>query len=74
MVGIAPICLAALASAQASGVSPHPGEAGGAGLAIRCAKALVCPLDPSQVQVMDNVRILIRDGLIEAIGFACCAA
>ena len=43
---------------------PAAGERGGPGLAIRCAKALVLPPDPSAPQAVDRALVLIRDGVI----------
>jgi len=58
------LCALALASAA----EPEAGAIGGAGLAIRCAKALVCAQDRQDVQVLDHATVLVRDGRIEAIG------
>ena len=38
------------------------------GLALRCAKALVCPEDPDAPQVVDHATILVEDGVIVAVG------
>lgn len=42
------------------------GAAGGSGLAIRASKALVVP--PEGPQVVDDAVVLVRDGLIQAVG------
>ena len=49
---------------------PGAGEPGGPGLAITCAKALVCPPDPTAEQVVNNALILVRDGKIESVSRA----
>jgi imidazolonepropionase-like amidohydrolase len=61
------VLLAGIASATTTGDAPGAGEAGGDGLAILCAKALVCPPDPKAAQVVDNAVVLIRDGKIEGV-------
>jgi imidazolonepropionase-like amidohydrolase len=60
-------------SARSASSSTHgranlarPGEPGGKGLAIRTAKALTVPFEGEQF--IDNAMVLIRDGLIEAVG------
>ena len=53
-------------SPSSSAASAEPGEPGGKGLAIKTAKALTVPLDGQQF--VDNAIVLIRDGLIEAVG------
>ncbi len=64
MVGVA-ICLGlALAGVQGAPSVPA-GEPGGKGLAVRCAKALVCDEEGT---VIDRAWILVRDGEIEAVG------
>lgn len=50
----------------AAPVSVPAGEKGGAGLAIKTAKALTVPLEG--VQYVDNAVVLVKDGLIEAVG------
>ncbi|MCY2959213.1 MAG: amidohydrolase family protein [Planctomycetota bacterium] len=50
----------------AVGRAPVAGEVGGPGLAIRAKKALAVPDEGPQV--IDNAVILVREGLIEAIG------
>lgn len=45
---------------------PAPGEPGGKGLAIKTSKALTVPFEGPQF--IDNAVVLVRDGLIEAIG------
>jgi len=55
--------------AQASSTSTQPvpaGEPGGKGLAILTAKALTVPLEGPQY--VDNAVVLVKDGLIEAVG------
>lgn len=52
----------------ARAAEPEPGARGGAGLAIRCAKALVCAEDWEEPQVVNRATVLVRDGLIEAVG------
>ncbi|MEM7305139.1 MAG: amidohydrolase family protein [Planctomycetota bacterium] len=47
--------------------APAAGEVGGPGLAIKCAKALVCPPDPEAKQHMDRAYVLIKDGKIERV-------
>ncbi len=50
-------------------VAPAPaaaGEKGGPGLAIKTAKALTVPLEG--IQYVDNAVVLVKDGLIEAVG------
>ncbi|MFT7484378.1 MAG: imidazolonepropionase-like amidohydrolase [Candidatus Paceibacteria bacterium] len=60
---------ASIAAAQASArASATPGEPGGRGLAILTAKALTVPLEG--VQYIDNAVVLVKDGLIEAVGKA----
>lgn len=56
----------ALVSAAATAWGQEPGEPGGPGLAILTQKALLVPLEGQQVQ--DHAVILVRDGLIEAVG------
>jgi len=45
---------------------PKPGEAGGAGLALRSRKVLTAALEGPQV--IDHGRVLVKDGRIEAVG------
>lgn len=67
-LALLPLALAALAStALAEEDPPQAGEPGGAGLAVKCAKALVCPPDPKARQVVDNAVILVKDGKIESV-------
>ena len=57
------------ATTQASAnVASLPGEPGGKGLAILTAKALTVPLEGEQF--IDNAVVLVKDGLIEAVGRA----
>jgi len=44
----------------------EPGEPGGKGLAIKAAKVLTVPMEGQQF--IDNAVVLVRDGLIEAVG------
>lgn len=44
--------------------TPAAGEPGGPGLAIKCAKALVVPPDPSQPQHVNRAVVLVKDGKI----------
>ncbi len=60
------LCLA-LTGAPSSG-SPAAGAPGGPGLAIRAAKVLTCAWEGPQV--VDQGRLLVRDGKIEAVGRA----
>lgn len=50
----------------APGRAPAAGEVGGPGLAIRAKKALAVPDEGPQL--VDNAVVLVREGLIEAIG------
>lgn len=55
------------ASSRKAGATTAPaGEPGGKGLAIKTAKALTVPLEGEQF--IDNAIVLVRDGLIEAVG------
>jgi len=55
------------ATVQASSkLAAAPGEPGGRGLAIKTAKALTVPLEGTQF--IDNAIVLIKGGLIEAVG------
>jgi imidazolonepropionase-like amidohydrolase len=47
-------------------VEPTAGEPGGRGLALKTAKALTVPFEGPQF--IDNAVVLVRDGLIEAVG------
>jgi imidazolonepropionase-like amidohydrolase len=53
-------------SGKGSSVLPPAGEPGGKGLAIKTAKALTVPFEGPQF--IDNAVVLVRDGLIEAVG------
>jgi imidazolonepropionase-like amidohydrolase len=59
------------ASSQIAGASgaetPSAGEPGGPGLAIKCAKALVVPPDPTAKQVVDRAVVLVKDGKIVGV-------
>ncbi|MDP6538730.1 MAG: amidohydrolase family protein [Planctomycetota bacterium] len=66
LAGLAAACLlAAPATALADGIA-DAGASGGQGLAIRSAKALCCELEG--VQVVDEALLLVREGVIEAVG------
>jgi len=54
------------ASTPPAAAAPAPGAPGGKGLAIRTAKALAVPLKGTQF--IDNAVVLVKDGLIEAVG------
>jgi len=54
------------ASSTGSLTQPAPGEPGGKGLAIKAAKILTVPFEGPQF--IDNAVVLVRDGLIEAVG------
>ena len=61
------VLLAGLAThVHAAGDPGTAGANGGPGLAIRAAKALVVPLEGPQV--VDDAVVLVRNGLIEAVG------
>lgn len=60
----APAVAAQASSARTTPVPP--GEPGGRGLAILTAKALTVPLEGEQY--VDNAVVLVKDGLIEAVG------
>ncbi len=53
---------------HAAGQSIEAGAPGESGLALRCAKALVCSPDPGDVQYVDNALVLVREGKIQAVG------
>ena len=77
MISLAPlhgllllVPLAAGGGERSAAPAAEPGSPGGAGLALRCAKALVCGADPGTGQVVNHAVVLVRDGLVERVGRA----
>jgi imidazolonepropionase-like amidohydrolase len=72
MSALAPLLLFSAAVGAVPGADPgaEPGASGGPGLAIACAKALVCSPSPDEVQFLDRAVVLVSDGRIEAVGTA----
>jgi imidazolonepropionase-like amidohydrolase len=61
------VSLSGAAVGQGKTAGPPAGEPGGPGLAIRCAKALVCPPDATAEQVVNRALVLVKDGKIERV-------
>jgi len=61
------VFLPALLASPLAAKTAEPGEVGGPGLAILCAKALVVSPDPEDTQLVDNALVLVENGKIRSV-------